>query len=421
MASGNSSDKSAQFSNQKYIPKSPKKDVKAEKDDKPEESQNYGDVALEVDKDGHCYFEEFKSIEAKKAQKEMEFEKALSSARHKALLDAYGYKDFCDSSFKELAQIYLDKRFKQTKKKEKERYKLNGLLEYLEKEQITMLLDYNQLREDKIQIHLRRLIDYLKKPTSNKRERKSSTIYSYFNEIKQFLIFLGKKFPAVLGHLVEIEYPKVERKDDISVNLKELVSDFQRLKENLNYQIEQMFSINAEPKPGDEDRITLAAFLGVLVYQGGLKLGELLNIKISDVDVQAMKISFERRKKKHTITLHRTTRIVLEKYNQWKKDNGMIISNQDRLFHIDEKELRKMMRRLCNAANTKHNLTTEKLRKAVYKKACGWFGGDTKRVKDFMNCSWTTIARLGNHDTRKTTDPVLRVPNDAFIDPANII
>jgi site-specific recombinase XerD len=316
---------------------------------------------------------------------------------------------------------------------------------YLQLRKIDCILDYSAMPKYKKEVSkpkvkpmpashveaLQAFRDYLEG------QRKSaSTIHTYSNFIELFLKFHAQRNLSDLGlRDVEqfLEQVIAKRKYSISSHRQCIsgLKHFSKLKLGLQYDPEDLYLPKKDKKlPVVLSSTEIVMLLRVtknlkhraiigLLYSSGLRIGELLNLKLNDLDLERNMIYVKQGKgrKDRNCSLGQRIRPMLLNYAQTYQPKVYLFEGDEEGKPYNASSVRNFLKRSCAAAKISKHITPHTLRH-TYATHLLENGVDVRYIQELLGHSRPETTMIYTHVTERKIDEITN-PLDSAIDKYN--
>lgn len=140
-----------------------------------------------------------------------------------------------------------------------------------------------------------------------------------------------------------------------------------------------------------------------LIYSSGLRVGEVVRLKVEDIDSKRMLIHVNQgkgRKDRYTI-LSDTTLKVLRKYFKMNKPKDWLFPGEKEDSHLTERTVQRFFKDICNKANIKKNATVHTLRHSFATHLLE-SGTDIRYIQELLGHMSTKTTQIYTHVSKKS-------------------
>ncbi|MCC5910474.1 MAG: tyrosine-type recombinase/integrase [Clostridiaceae bacterium] len=289
---------------------------------------------------------------------------------------------------------------KQDKTKCGSLYDLDGPLHDLEKQLI--LKGYTHKTIKAYVGHIRRFLQYAEKPSqdliSNDVEeyihlllKEQKNTHSYANQslssIKFFFKYVVKK-----DVLCELSRPKKENKLPEVLGEEEIIAIFSKI---INYKHKAILS---------------------LVYSSGLRVGEVVRLKVEDIDVERMMIHIRQgkgRQDRYTI-LSKVALNTLREYARIEKPKEWLFPGANQGKFLTERSVQKVFNRACTDAKIRKNVSVHTLRHSFATHLLE-SGTDLRYIQELLGHKSSKTTEICTHVSKKSLNKI-QSPLDRLLD-----
>ncbi|WP_212692802.1 site-specific tyrosine recombinase/integron integrase [Vallitalea guaymasensis] len=236
--------------------------------------------------------------------------------------------------------------------------------------------------------HIKRFIDYIKKDIIEITETdvkmylsylmEKECSHSYVNQTISSIKFLNEHVLHKLKLTVYVERPKKERKLPNVLSKKEVKSILASLQNNKHK--------------------TLLA----LIYSSGLRVGEVVKLKINDIDSQRMLIKIEQGKgnKDRYVMLSESILLQLRKYYKEYRPNKWLFEGADKDKHITERTVQRIFKNACEKGCVMKKVSVHSLRHSFATHLLE-SGTDIRYIQELLGHSSSKTTEIYTHVTNK--------------------
>jgi site-specific recombinase XerD len=253
--------------------------------------------------------------------------------------------------------------------------------------------------------------------------KSSSTVNTYSNFVEHFLKFNNSKTLADLSNRsIELFAEGVLARYNYSISshrqAMNALKHFFRLNEHLNVEVEKIAVPKKDRKLPDvlstEEVISILqatrnlkhrAILG-LIYSSGLRIGEVLNLKLADVDLERQSVyvkSGKGRKDRHT-TLGQSIQPLLVNYVRTYKPERFLFEGEKGLAYTAS-SIRAFLKRSCELANIRKKVTPHTLRHSFATHLLE-NGVDIRYIQELLGHSRPETTMIYTHVTERSISAI---------------
>ncbi|WP_273324289.1 site-specific tyrosine recombinase/integron integrase [Vallitalea guaymasensis] len=236
--------------------------------------------------------------------------------------------------------------------------------------------------------HIKRFIDYIKKDIIEITETdvkmylsylmEKECSHSYVNQTISSIKFLNEHVLHKLKLTVYVERQKKERKLPNILSKKEVKSILASLQNNKH-----------------------KTFLA-LIYSSGLRVGEVVKLKINDIDSQRMLIKIEQGKgnKDRYVMLSESILLQLRKYYKKYRPNKWLFEGADKDKHITERTVQRIFKNACEKGCVMKKVSVHSLRHSFATHLLE-SGTDIRYIQELLGHSSSKTTEIYTHVTNK--------------------
>ncbi|WP_207640690.1 site-specific tyrosine recombinase/integron integrase [Alkaliphilus transvaalensis] len=263
----------------------------------------------------------------------------------------------------------------------------------------------------------------------------NKTITAYVGHVKRFLQYTNKKLENIVGDDVEVymfmllnEQQNSHSYANQSLSAIKFFFKYVLKKDYLTYEIHRPKKENKLPEVLNKEEI-FAIFSKVsnykhkailfLIYSSGLRVGEVVRLKVEDIDVERMMIHIRQgkgRKDRYTI-LSEVALKALRKYATIEKPRDWLFSGSKEGSFLTERSVQKVFSKACKDAKINKNASVHTLRHSFATHLLE-AGTDLRYIQELLGHKSSKITEIYTHVSNKSLSKI-QSPLDRLLDEQN--